>query len=92
MRKLKKKEREKGFAFMPLLFVAAVCAVLVAVSVGQVNIPLGQTGMILLKKLLGVELSGLSDIPSSYFNIVWMIRFPRTLTSCWWAWVCLYAE
>ncbi|MBP5198395.1 MAG: iron ABC transporter permease [Lachnospiraceae bacterium] len=66
---------------MPLLFVAAVCAVLVAVSVGQVNIPLGQTGMILLKKLLGVELSGLSDIPSSYFNIVWMIRFPRTLTS-----------
>ncbi|MCR5255110.1 MAG: iron ABC transporter permease [Acetatifactor sp.] len=81
MKNFRKNKRDGSPAFIPVLLILALCAVLIAVSMGQVNIPLDQTVMIILKKLFNVELPGFKDIPTSYFNIVWMIRFPRTLTS-----------
>lgn len=79
MKKMKQNRNSISFAGIPVLICLIVLVIMVAVSIGQVNVPLNQTGMILLKKLFNIELSGYQKISSSYFNIIWMIRFPRTL-------------
>lgn len=62
-----------------ILIIILVLSILFSASIGQVDIPPKQTAIILIKKLFGIELAGYNDIPTSYFNIVWMIRFPRAL-------------
>lgn len=68
-------------AVVLILIVLLFLTILFSSSIGQVEIPPGQTAKILLNKLFGLELNGFNDIPSSYFNIVWMIRFPRAIIS-----------
>lgn len=77
-------ERVKGHhraIVFVILIVLLFLIILFSSSIGQVDIPPNQTALILLNKLFGLELNGLHDIPSSYFNIVWMIRFPRSIIS-----------
>ena len=56
-----------------------VLSILLSASIGQVEIPLLDTFKILMDRLFHVELAGYAEIPSAYFNVVWMIRFPRAL-------------
>ena len=56
-----------------------VLSILLSASIGQVEIPLLDTFKILMDRLFHVKLAGYAETPSAYFNVVWMIRFPRAL-------------
>ncbi|WP_338553671.1 iron ABC transporter permease [Paenibacillus sp. KS-LC4] len=83
----KREEKEalirKKSLFLTLMLVLAaiiVVSVGVAVSIGQVKIPLGDAYRILLYKLTGIQLGdGSAMETSSYVDILWQIRFPRVL-------------
>ncbi|KQO10741.1 FecCD family ABC transporter permease [Paenibacillus sp. Leaf72] len=74
--------RKKSLFLTLMLVLAAVIVVSigVAVSIGQVKIPLGDSYRILLYKLLGIQLGdGSAMETSSFVDILWQIRFPRVL-------------
>ena len=77
--KLKKKTETKKLIYIPALIALLVLSILLSASIGQVEIPLLDTFKILMDRLFHVELAGYAEIPSAYFNVVWMIRFPRAL-------------
>ena len=77
--KLKKKTETKKLIYIPALIASLVLSILLSASIGQVEIPLSDTFKILMDRLFHVELAGYAEIPSAYFNVVWMIRFPRAL-------------
>ena len=77
--KLKKKTETKKLIYIPALIALLVLSILLSASIGQVEIPLSDTFKILMDRLFHVKLAGYAEIPSAYFNVVWMIRFPRAL-------------
>lgn len=76
---MKKKTETKKLIYIPALIALLVLSILLSASIGQVEIPLLDTFKILMDRLFHVELAGYAEIPSAYFNVVWMIRFPRAL-------------
>lgn len=76
---MKKSSEAKKLVYIPALLVLLVLVILVSASIGQVEIPLDQTAKILVERIFHIKLSGFDEIPSAYFNVVWMIRFPRAL-------------
>ena len=77
--KLKKKTETKKLIYLPALIALLVLSILLSASIGQVEIPLSDTFKILMDRLFHVKLAGYAEIPSAYFNVVWVIRFPRAL-------------
>ena len=77
--KLKKKTETKKLIYIPALIALLVLSILLSASIGQVEIPLLDTFKILMDRLFHVKLAGYAETPSAYFNVVWMIRFPRAL-------------
>jgi iron complex transport system permease protein len=68
------------YCFVFLLLILALFSIGVSVSLGQVDIPLGQTYRILLYKITGFIIGDPSGVVSgSYTDIIWSIRFPRVL-------------
>lgn len=54
----------------------------VAVSIGQVDIPLAQTYRIILYKMANIQIGSLEEITAgSFVDIIWQLRFPRALMS-----------
>ena len=76
---MKKKTETKKLIYIPALIALLVLSILLSASIGQVEIPLLDTFKILMDRLFHVELAGYAEIPSAYFNVEWMIRFPRAL-------------
>ena len=76
---MKKKTETKKLIYIPALLALLVLSILLSASIGQVEIPLSDTFKILMERLFHVKLAGYAEIPSAYFNVVWMIRFPRAL-------------
>lgn len=76
---MKKKTETKKLIYIPALIALLVLSILLSASIGQVEIPLSDTFKILIDRLFHVKLAGDAEIPSAYFNVVWMIRFPRAL-------------
>lgn len=76
---MKKKTETKKLIYIPALLALLVLNILLSASTGQVEIPLSDTFKILMERLFHVKLAGYAEIPSAYFNVVWMIRFPRAL-------------
>ena len=76
---MKKNREAKKLVYIPALLVLLVLVILVSASIGQVEIPLDQTEKILVERIFHIKLAGFDEIPSAYFNVVWMIRFPRAL-------------
>ena len=74
-----KKTETKKLIYIPALLALLVLSILLSASTGQVEIPLSDTFKILMERLFHVKLAGYAEIPSAYFNVVWMIRFPRAL-------------
>lgn len=76
---MKKKTETKKLIYILALLALLVLSILLSASTGQVEIPLSDTFKILMERLFHVKLAGYAEIPSAYFNVVWMIRFPRAL-------------
>ncbi len=76
---MKKKTETKKLIYIPALLALLVLSILLSASIGQVEIPLSDTFKILMERLFHVKLAGYAEISSAYFNVVWMIRFPRAL-------------
>ena len=76
---MKKETETKKLIYIPALIALLVLSILLSASIGQVEIPLSDTFKILMERLFHVKLAGYAEIPSAYFNVVWMIRFPRAL-------------
>lgn len=76
---MKKKTETKKLIYIPALIALLVLSILLSASIGQVEIPLLDTFKILMDRLFHVKLAGYAETPSAYFNVVWMIRFPRAL-------------
>lgn len=76
---MKKKTETKKLIYIPALIALLVLSILLSASIGQVEIPLLDTFKILMDRLFHVKLAGYAEISSAYFNVVWMIRFPRAL-------------
>lgn len=73
---------KKHFPFgitITAMLVLLLLVLIASVCIGQVNISFGNTVRILVYHLFHTKMSGYDAIPSSYDNIVWMIRFPRAL-------------
>jgi iron complex transport system permease protein len=62
-----------------LLLLGLLFSLGLSVSIGQVGVPLSDTFTILADKLFGV-FGG--DVPETYVNVIWFIRFPRALLAC----------
>ena len=76
---MKKITETKKLIYIPVLIVLLLFTILLSASIGQVEIPLSDTFKILMERIFHVKLAGYDEIPSAYFNVVWMIRFPRAL-------------
>lgn len=77
----KKTKLETPLILCILLIVMAI-TIIVAISVGQVKVPIDQTFKILIYKILGIQMNGLNIESNLYLNVVWLIRLPRILTAC----------
>lgn len=68
------------YSFVLVLLFLTLVSIGVSVSLGQVEIPLGQAYRILLYKLTGFIIGDPSEVVSGAFtDIIWSIRFPRVL-------------
>jgi iron complex transport system permease protein len=71
---------KSGFAVLiAALIIVMVISVGIAVSIGQVSIPLSESYRILLYKLTGYQFGSAPIEAGSFTNIIWEIRFPRVL-------------
>ncbi|MET3940600.1 iron complex transport system permease protein [Paenibacillus sp. PvP094] len=69
-----------GFALLlAALVVFMLVSVGIAVSIGQVHIPLAESYRILLYKITGFQLGAAPIESGSFTDIIWQIRFPRVL-------------
>lgn len=66
---------------LSLLFIL-FSIMIIAISIGQVDIPFYETFMVILQKITGIKLSGFDSLNPSYGNIIWLIRMPRVITAC----------
>jgi iron complex transport system permease protein len=73
--------KKSGFLTLMLMLVAIIIVSIgLAVSIGQVQIPLAQSYRILLHHIFGMQFGDPSALESgSAVNIIWQIRFPRVL-------------
>jgi iron complex transport system permease protein len=85
-RMIKKVER-KGTGSLFMLVILALLGLMIisigiALSLGQVQIPLKETFRILLYKVANIRIGSLEDLmKGSFVDIIWQIRFPRALMS-----------
>ncbi|WP_258166295.1 iron ABC transporter permease [Paenibacillus sp. PCH8] len=71
---------KSGFALLiAALIIITIISVGIAVSIGQVRIPLGESYRILLYKLTGFQWGATPIEAGSFTDIIWQIRFPRVL-------------
>ena len=71
---------KSGFALLlAALVVFMLVSVGIAVSIGQVHIPLAESYRILLYKVTGFQLGAAPIEAGSFTDIIWQIRFPRVL-------------
>lgn len=71
---------KSGFALLiAVLIMITVISVGIAVSIGQVHIPLAESYRILLYKLTGFQWGTTPIEAGSFTDIIWQIRFPRVL-------------
>lgn len=71
---------KSGFALLiAALIMITVISVGIAVSIGQVRIPLAESYRILLYKLTGFQWGATPIEAGSFTDIIWQIRFPRVL-------------
>ncbi|AIY84088.1 fecCD transport family protein [Clostridium baratii str. Sullivan] len=69
---------KKNFVILIGLICLLLISIILAVSIGSVNIPKGDVYTIITHKILGIN--GLENtIDPSFIDIVWQIRFPRVL-------------
>ena len=69
---------KKNFVILIGLVCLLLISIILAVSIGSVNIPKGDVYTIITHKILGIN--GLENtIDPSFIDIVWQIRFPRVL-------------
>ncbi|MDI4648130.1 FecCD family ABC transporter permease [Cohnella hashimotonis] len=70
-----------GFLLLQLgLIIVAVISVIVAVALGQVDIPVADSYRILLYHVTGIRIGNVQELTSgSNVSIIWNIRFPRVL-------------
>lgn len=73
-------QSKSGFALViAVLIMITVISVGIAVSIGQVHIPLAESYRILLYKLTGFQWGATPIEAGSFTDIIWQIRFPRVL-------------
>lgn len=73
-------QSKSGFALLiAVLIMITVISVGIAVSIGQVHIPLAESYRILLYKLTGFQWGTTPIETGSFTDIIWQIRFPRVL-------------
>ncbi|MDQ0718837.1 iron complex transport system permease protein [Paenibacillus sp. W4I10] len=71
---------KSGFALLiAALIMITLISVGIAVSIGQVRIPLAESYRILLYKLTGFQWGATPIEAGSFTDIIWQIRFPRVL-------------
>ncbi|MCP1422321.1 iron complex transport system permease protein [Paenibacillus xylanexedens] len=71
---------KSGFALLiAALIMITLISVGIAVSIGQVRIPLAESYRILLYKLTGFQWGTTPIETGSFTDIIWQIRFPRVL-------------
>lgn len=71
---------KSGFALLiATLIMITIISVGIAVSIGQVRIPLAESYRILLTKLTGFQWGATPIEAGSFTDIIWQIRFPRVL-------------
>lgn len=71
---------KSGFALLiAALIMITLISVGIAVSIGQVRIPLAESYRILLYKLTGFQWGTTPIEAGSFTDIIWQIRFPRVL-------------
>lgn len=71
---------KSGFALLiAALIMITLISVGIAVSIGQVQIPLAESYRILLYKLTGFQWGTTPIEAGSFTDIIWQIRFPRVL-------------
>lgn len=71
---------KSGFALLiAALIMITIISVGIAVSIGQVRIPLAESYRILLTKLTGFQWGATPIEAGSFTDIIWQIRFPRVL-------------
>lgn len=71
---------KSGFAILiAALIMITIISVGIAVSIGQVRIPLAESYRILLTKLTGFQWGATPIEAGSFTDIIWQIRFPRVL-------------
>ena len=74
--------RRRSIVFAALAVVAIPIVAVVAISMGQIDVPLNETIAILGNRLLGLPLpvvDGEPTVTRANTNIVWLIRTPRVL-------------
>lgn len=73
-------QSKSGFALLiAALIMITLISVGIAVSIGQVHIPLAESYRILLYKLTGFQWGTTPIETGSFTDIIWQIRFPRVL-------------
>jgi iron complex transport system permease protein len=78
----KKRHWRRGIAFAVLALIAIPILAIAAISLGQIDVPFGDTIAILANKLFGLPLPTIDGEPvvsRANTNIVWLIRTPRVL-------------
>ncbi|WP_128103007.1 iron ABC transporter permease [Paenibacillus sp. DCT19] len=71
---------KSGFALLIALLIGVmIISVGIAVSIGQVSIPLAESYRILVFKLTGFQIGQAPIEAGSFTDIIWQIRFPRVL-------------
>lgn len=78
-----KQGKKRGFLFLLIgLSVLIAISLIMAVSLGQVQIPAMLSYKILFYKLTGIPLGDMGEITAgSFLYIIWNIRLPRVLTA-----------
>ena len=61
---------------------ALIVSIILAVSIGQVNVPFLESYRILIYKIFGVDWGSSEEIQGNFASIIWLIRFPRAIMSC----------
>jgi iron complex transport system permease protein len=69
-----------GVSGLVLLIFGLILSIGISVSIGQVDVPLGDTAAILADKLLGFR--GARAVDSTFVDVIWSIRLPRALLAC----------
>lgn len=70
-----------GFISLVILLIGvALISIILAVSIGQVEIPPSEAYRIILYQLMGIQIGDLESLTQgAHFNILWQVRFPRVL-------------